>query len=719
VTRESAPQLTPLWTAKAPGVNSVASLDVAVGGDVLVVLGDRAVTGISRQTGRTLWTRSRVARCSQGTASGSGVIVMQTGKKCDDVEALDLRSGKVRWTSRVQHHPQGGWYDGLQVGVGRKVATVRTACGAMERFDLASGRSLDTIALDIRDCTFTTATDGRRIIVADRLPDHGEPALMAYDADTGARVWARTAKGAYTRLQEVVSTGPLVLDVTVDRHRLLRTYDAQGRPHAILGRQLPWFGASPDVVSLGARDGVLVGGYSQGWSGLPATVRGWDLATGKERWVLAQPGYTPVGLGAKGLVVATTAATGTPTPSSGQRGTDVWVGERGLGADDKTAALGWIGGASARASSTIIGGLLLRVDDRGRLTAYRLPTTTSGNMPATEADPQESKGWTAADVRPDPTADPCAKVSRSTLRSLGFTDQLQLPAPLDCHWRDFTPGSSRNEVALDVEVHIAEPSVGDTADQTADDTLQTLLRRARQNWDSIGGGGPKPVRISGLVGTDGEAWGSGGGYLGGPYAYLLVRIHNVVVEVNARAQGQVPGWTTSPDRAAAAARSALDDVARAVGLDVATPSPGAEGRYTRAQPVCRLLRTDAARLVPGAEADDLSQPGQQRSSGCRWSSAGTALTVQSYAAAPAALPQQSADAAAAQIYRESSQGKSLPGLGDKADVDTFAYHGDVEVTVTARRGNLVVQVDLDQTRSVADVRADAVRLARKLLAQRG
>lgn len=719
VTRDDAPQLKPLWTARAKGTDGYLPLDIVSSGDTLAVLDTHAVTAIARDTGKTLWTRTRAGKCSQGTAAGDSVIVMQTGSRCDDVQAVDLRTGRVRWTSHVRHHPKYGWNDGLQVGVGHKVATVRTECGAMERFDLATGRYLGVIALDIGDCTFTTATTGREVVVADRIPDPGEPALMAYDADTGRRLWARRSRGSQTELMQLVAADPLVLDIKIDHHRLLRRYDATGRSRAILGRQLNWFTGIRQVTAYGARGGVLVGQY-HGTPEPSGSVYGWDLSTGRTDWIFAESGYVPLGVGSHGFLASSYAAT--EPRQNGDATVDTWIGERGPGADDKLSPIGWIAGEQRTSGSAVVGNLLL-LGDNGAVTAYRLPAASDGAMPTALTSGEPTKGWATGDVRPDPGSDPCAAVKRSTLKAMGFTDQVRLPAPIDCDWHDYGRSGedlTDSEVELQVQADVAEPSGETTADAAAQRAVKDRLGGARESWGDYNGGGPKPVEIDG-VGD--EAWVADDGYLGSGMSYLLIRRRNVVVEVRASAKGPVPGWSPTSGQVGAAAWQAATDVFGSLGLDVSRPSAGAEGKVTSVRPACALLRADATRLVDGAKARDLTQPGQQRASGCSWSAGDGELTVLTYAAEPTALPKRTADAAAALVYHESGSGRRLPGLGDAADVDGYAGSGGYgpEATVTSRRDNLVVQVDYTAPAgtSLQDARAAGVRLARRALTQRG
>lgn len=715
VSRADAPQLKPLWTATAKGANADVPPDVLTADGVLVVEENRVATAISRRTGAVLWTRP--APCAEATRQGSGVVVMQTGRKCVDVQAVDLRTGKVRWTSTIQHPPK---YlpGGHLVGVGRRVATVKTDCGAMERFDLASGRHLGAIGLNSVDCTLTTATDGRHIVVADRLPGPGEPALMEYDADTGRRVWARRATDAYTQLVGLVSSDPLVLDIEVDHHRLLRRYDAQGRPRAILGRQLP-ADTLPHVTAYGVRGGVLVGQYDSTLQQPLGPVYGWDLATGRTDWTFADDGYLAIGIDGGGFLASSYAATG---PRAGGKATaDTWIGERGPGSGDALAPVGWIAGEHRTSGSAVVGDLLL-IGHGGKVTAYRLSKASDGEMPTPLTKAEPAKGWAAGDAHPKPGVDPCAAVSVSTLRELGFRDQLHLPTPIDCDWLDYGPKDTNDEVSLRVEADVSTPDeLGTTsADEAARSWIEEEAKSRRGNWDSVLEDTPKPVAVNG-VGD--EAWAANAGSVDSGTSFLLVRSHNVVVEVTASATNTAAGWQSQPSQVADGAWQAASDVFTSLGIDVGAPPTGADGAVTSVRPACDLLRTQAARLVKGAKPHDRSQPGQQRSSACSWSTRTSDLTVRTYAAAPTALPLQSADQVAAGVYRRSRSGGPQPGLGDAATVDTYGGYRDEsgpEVTVTARRDNLVVQVDYTAPvgTSAKGARAAGVRLAREALAQR-
>jgi outer membrane protein assembly factor BamB len=167
--------------------------------------GPRLARDWSRQPPRQLWRRPLGPGWS-GFATSSGIAVTQEQRGGEEhVVAYDLRSGKPLWS-----HADATRYETVIAGIGPRatptIAGARVyamgATGLLNALDLASGRKL--WSRDVlketraslpdwgRSCS-PLLLDGRVIVIAGGPDGHR---LVAYDAASGAPVWAAGEGGA-------------------------------------------------------------------------------------------------------------------------------------------------------------------------------------------------------------------------------------------------------------------------------------------------------------------------------------------------------------------------------------------------------------------------------------------------------------------------------------------------------------------------------------------
>ena len=167
--------------------------------------GPRLARDWSRQPPRQLW-RQPLGPAWSGFATSGGIAVTQEQRGGEErVVAYELRSGKPLWS-----HADAARYETVIAGIGPRatptIAGARVyamgATGLLNALDLASGRKL--WSRDVlketraslpdwgRSCS-PLLLDGRVIVIAGGPDGHR---LVAYDAESGAPVWAAGEGGA-------------------------------------------------------------------------------------------------------------------------------------------------------------------------------------------------------------------------------------------------------------------------------------------------------------------------------------------------------------------------------------------------------------------------------------------------------------------------------------------------------------------------------------------
>lgn len=147
---------------------------------------------------------------------------------------------------------------------------------------------------------------------------------------------------------------------------------------------------------------------------------------------------------------------------------------------------------------------------------------------------------------------------------------------------------------------------------------------------------------------------------------LVVRVHNVVVDVSTDMKsqlpfghGRLPAYGTVEAATLAASREVVAELAAATSPSASpapsptqVPVPGYRpGEMRRVHDVCRAIGDVGDRLAPGVPRRDVAPPGSATSGGCAWwepDERGTDLTVQAEVIPPSPVTGETAyDAAVA------------------------------------------------------------------------
>lgn len=735
---------------------------VHTGGDRITLSSKRVVMGLDPATGAERF-RTRVEHCTSSAPNVDGDIALTQGRGCRAVALIDGATGERKWRTKI---PPTSEYDagGNTVTVGDRTVSVVQFCDQVTRLSLETGTKLGVIAPKDRLCANEVATDGDLIAVwrdaetGDTPDDHGtgwvaphagRAAYELYDADSGERLWRRIADREDGGLSEqaIVNAEPLYLALEENGRTETRRYSRTGpRPGPFLGRGSARGGAfSP----LGVSDGVLVGSYESNGPGGPGRYFAYDLETGDELWSrvhsgapATKPDRSPAvlaGVDGGGVVLAHR-----HTDIDGEDGpTNQWWFTRwDLRTGEDAGVAGWVADTenSLEIWQVAAGQVLGRSNDV--VQAFRLPESEQG----TALPWSSEKGWGDDEVRPGPGADPCMAVSAESLRAVGL--RAGRPVPADCFWKE-SSSPARSHRGLRVRVDVAAPYDGDGIDDdeamTATAAAEALVEQRREAFDSelmvgsdisttmpdprpLGGLGDEAYSTSGarFLGDFGVGWGG----------YLLVRVHNVVIEVQAETtygSGTRGASPPSPRNVEDGVVAAAADVAEALGLDLEELTEPAGGPAKTTRGACADLDQDAGRLGLGPRMRLQVGPSDPRWTDCAWrrrTDDGPAdLNAHVYAADASPLTGRSGGQVARALVDDSRLrgSKDLDGVGGEASIhrhdvenEETGYVSD-EYTVTARLDNLVVQVSHTRTdrAPTATIRADAVAMVKTVLEELG
>lgn len=712
---DDAPVLEVAWSADLDDVWSDQGKLWVATDDLWIVrnpLFDR-LSAVRIEDGSIAWQAPVPKICGLSPVNAAGLLVVQSGEKCERIGVLDTATGSPAWTAQVRD-PREAYptEQGTNVGLTEQTVTVPGRCG-VERWSVADGTFVGLLADAKAPARRADGACGKPATTGSLALVAGTDGLSAYDADTGDRRWVLA--GADAGVERVYATDPLVVDLRIDGVRAVRELDpATGVPGPVLGRTLPGIGRGPDVAD--PAGDTVVGVYRRSAGPLDATyaavVRGWDDATGEDRWQRVADGDDYLGSDATGTVLGRSVETD-------DDGYGYWVLRAEPGSAD-FRTVGWIDDQVLDAVR--VGDLLITGSDfTGETTAFRLPDETV-DVPARDSRDRSRKPRTApGDLRPAPQVDPCAAVSPSTLESLGFERRLELPAPLDCRWTE-------GERQLSVRVSVAAPTEDRTAVEVATDEVAAL--RQAFGYADLELGDEAGVRITPAVGT--TSFDEVPGTTRTDVA-LVLRWRNVVIDAGytdgsgglGRDQDRLP---RAAFRAEQGLRAAAFEALAATGAEdvpgADAPAPAADGPVTRLPDVCRVVRKQVRALLPGVPEHDLTAPGEDRLRGCRWADPGSRRTfvqVLASATGPGALTGDTAVGAAQASYAASTEPARAepvrgPGWDEAAATGDLGRYGAAQ-RLTVRAGNVVLVVQFSVHEPPEPVAEDFGRsLARRLTA---
>ncbi|AXK32863.1 hypothetical protein DVA86_09585 [Streptomyces armeniacus] len=522
-----------------------------------------ALHGYDAGSGRHRWKLTpptgagRVCDTS-GEVNGQGVggVVFAAGDEgeCTLAAAVDSRTGRVLWSRQLGEQQGDGPNAG--VSVSEKALTVTGRCDELRRMRLADGKPLPTLLPRDTDCSHDTAHNARRIAALDDpgTPegDEREAAFVLYDPDTGKELWRRPADGRGPELGALLADDPVTL-VTQDKgQRYIRTYDGNGKPVHVLGKELS---NAVDEVS-GQRlaaEGVLVTRFAND----PRTYA-YDLRTGKTLWRKALGSSTLLLGVSDGQLVTRSSLVpkGTARIQEWLIGYDLRDGtRRTLGRERKPegAALSGAPAVHKRKLYSLVG-----TDSAGTyaLRAYALPERGDTTDYPTQPPPGTAVKWRKGDLRPERTLLACEAVTAETREKMKLTGDR--PPPDNCVWqeRDQPEGSERE---LSVRVSTHEPGEpGSGGGSGSGGPAKTAVESARHAYDTAQYLDGAPA-VRGL----GE---QAKGKVYSLSTHLIVRYRNVTIEVRAEGIGDRDSdRTPSRQQLKEAAHAAAADVLRRLG----------------------------------------------------------------------------------------------------------------------------------------------------------
>ncbi|WP_158574179.1 outer membrane protein assembly factor BamB family protein [Streptomyces triticagri] len=754
--------------------------DVWVSDGILALRTDGSVTGYDTRSGKKRWTmempegtKGICGFSAKPSPSGLGGLFFTAekpaGKKakekqeksdCSYAGAVDLADGKVKWTQHVG--TMKGTYGKNDISIGDEAVTVTLDCYGVKQFRAEDGKPLGTRVESDKACAHNVDHNGRHLAVrtapagdakevvpgwmpaADGAPAH----FMLYEGGDKKPLWRTKAARVGDELHRIVSDDPLVLDITREGHRLIQTYDGDGKPVRTIGKRLKRFSGGDGEAQVGpfTHGDTLVMGY-----GRDPALYAYDLDTGKVRWKKRRGGEQILGVWKDKLLAA--------RQMKGPKGVpEVWLLTYGM-QDGKQRTIGRVTEAGVQPQ------LFAAWDDERiflsgtgagrtgeRVVAYPLPASGGDTrrydgepMPdGSELTPAQKRAWRKGDLRPDAVANACEAVSPAAQKSMRVY-RKGMPPPADCAWEEKnTPRHAERELSVTVTAHRPggdeEFRAGSSSDGARKPT--PALAVAEQAFREAGTGkieneddSEKVLadahRLEGL-GDEAKSTAFGSAADSVSTADILARYRNVTVRVKARTEALSSYlWADVPPqhRVEAAARQAAADVLEQLGAEVPAagddPARAAGGKITKAKSLCTRLRSEAAGLVPGAEAQDTAPKGGSdgRVAGCEWEAdadLSPSLIVRVKAMPDSPLTGEDAlEQAEGEIT--AAKGGELKGFGDEARLYRRDFRHKDEMTrthtVVARKDNLVVRVEYQRWHHPDKARmdADAERVARRVL----
>ncbi|MEW2547772.1 PQQ-binding-like beta-propeller repeat protein [Streptomyces sp. NPDC047002] len=273
----------------------------------------KQVAGYAPATGKQLWSvtlpQSVCAAPVAPTADGRIVVAYEDGTgesaHCDQIEEIDLRTGKAGWHKTVAQQGQFDILLDLNMAiVGDTVAVSRI--GGTNAYRVGDGKPLFSKVPG--ECQPVAVTSGNRMIADESCPGsgltgHGPQQLQELDPVTGKPKWTFRLKSGYA-LDKVYSTDPLVVSVKNDDTKAwaIASFGADGTQRATMRSSEKFSddcgdGLGIDDGTLQDCKGVAVDAHTlyittaldESHSPYRNAVVAFDLATGKQKWKAPAP----------------------------------------------------------------------------------------------------------------------------------------------------------------------------------------------------------------------------------------------------------------------------------------------------------------------------------------------------------------------------------------------------------------------------------------------
>jgi outer membrane protein assembly factor BamB len=335
----SAPATLAAWQASEAQYDAMSTL---TDGSDLVVTADLAVYAYDRTSGKLAWTVKPPAFgsapggfCGSGQHVVGGKLPVGFGKvtdpehhtiDCSSVGVIDLRSGKLLWTSLIipagEASPTAGSIEGMTTEISG-TTVLATWRGAGAAFSVTTGHRL--WLQDFHAYTFADLAAGNGVFYGllvniDPFPDQFAMAVDVIDPATGHVVSQLPLTGAMTHTGQpqvggIVSTKPLTLliqdeddnnnasfvvlnaagtEVTQVIPAGAQSPDAPASSHVLFA--VPLAGttdAHPSTNAFVSGNTLIAVGYPSG-SAPEYTLVAYDLSTGSRLWTATQPGVDMV-----------------------------------------------------------------------------------------------------------------------------------------------------------------------------------------------------------------------------------------------------------------------------------------------------------------------------------------------------------------------------------------------------------------------------------------
>lgn len=495
----------------------------------LIVVTPRRVVALDADTGEVVWrfrTPARLSRICAATEDvnrhGAGGLLfakapldssLAEDESCTVAGVLDTRTGKLAWSKQLPAYDQPtSGRDDNHLAIGEKTLSVVSGCDDLRRLDARTGARLEEF-LPANEGCYADIAFGPGIVVV--TPDHtDENRVDVYDQDSGAKVETYPMP-VDTRVYDVLSTTPLILDVEEDNHRVVRVF-RDGKPRRHLGLT-----SNDNFPRLFIADQTLLASYGRRTIGLLGPGFGAYAMTGDELW---QSGSTtPRPLGVAGDRVLTQAQILDPEQSDTIQ---FWLGRVDPQSGDQESygrvdlhngtqtRLGWNDDLFLILSGSTLQAFDLSHDD--------LPPMPE--VPDQSPASPDTTDLAATDLTANDVEEVCREVSDTSLARLGI-GAWPYPPPSECHWSDFGDDYDRFVwVDAAASVPTDESSAAEAAHSAAIQLRDSDGAPAMRPVDDLGDEawlGLRPARY-GAAGVD---------------SILIVRQGNVVIRVRA---DQVP-----------------------------------------------------------------------------------------------------------------------------------------------------------------------------------
>jgi outer membrane protein assembly factor BamB len=349
---DSAPATLAAWQATQAQYDALSTL---TDGSDLVVTADTGVYAYSRTSGKLAWTlkppafgSAPGAFCGSGQHAVGGKLSVGFGKltdpehhtvDCSSVGVVDLRSGKLLWTSLMipagEASPTAGSADGMTTEISG-TTVLATWQGAGAAFSLTTGHRLwlqDFHVFGFEDLAAANGVFYGLLLNVDPFPDQFAMAVDVIDPATGHVVSQRTLTGAMTHTGQpqtgaIVSTKPLTLFIEDEGDNNDASFVVLNSAGTKVTRVIPAGAQNPDApASSHVLFAVSLSGNARSHGSTNALVAGntliavdyptasapvyglvaYDLSTGRRLWSATQPGVemvTPFAVDGSAVVAA-------------------------------------------------------------------------------------------------------------------------------------------------------------------------------------------------------------------------------------------------------------------------------------------------------------------------------------------------------------------------------------------------------------------------------